>query len=102
MIRTPGVIRRHEGPEWHPLTPSGAALHPPPMRHIGIAAHSADGSSLCYLEMVRESARRLGEHEHPEITLSILPMGPTIPLWDANDLSQINTHLRHTADPLKA
>ena len=72
------------------------------MHHIGILAHSADGAALCYLEMVRESARRLGEHQHPEITLSILPMGPTIPLWDADDLSQINTHLRHTADRLKA
>ena len=59
------------------------------MQHIGILAHSADGAALCYLEMVRESARRLGEHQHPEITLSILPMGPTIPLWDAGDLSQI-------------
>ena len=37
------------------------------MRHIGILAHSADGSALCYLEMVRESARRLGPHRHPEI-----------------------------------
>jgi len=29
------------------------------MRHIGILAHSADGAALCFLEMVRESARRL-------------------------------------------
>jgi aspartate racemase len=72
------------------------------MHHIGILAHSADGAALCYLEMIRKSARRLGEHQHPEITLSILPMGPTIPLWDAGDLSQINAHLRHTADRLKA
>ncbi|MBS0385433.1 MAG: amino acid racemase [Proteobacteria bacterium] len=72
------------------------------MHHIGILAHSADGAALCYLEMVRESARRLGEHRHPEITLSILPMGPTTPLWDANDLSRINAHLRHTAERLEA
>lgn len=72
------------------------------MHHIGILAHSADGAALCYLEMIRESARRLGEHQHPEITLSILPMGPTIAMWDANDLSRINTHLRHTADRLRA
>jgi aspartate racemase len=72
------------------------------MLHIGILAHSADGAGLCYLEMVRQSARRLGEHQHPEITLSILPMGPVLPLWDANDLSQINTHLRASAERLKA
>jgi len=72
------------------------------MHHIGILAHSADGAALCYLEMVRESARRLGEHRHPEITLSILPMGPTIEYWDANDLAAINKYLRHTAERLKA
>ncbi len=72
------------------------------MRHIGILAHSADGAALCYLEIVRESARRLGSHQHPEITLSILPMGPTIPLWDTNDLAKINAHLSRTARRLKA
>jgi aspartate racemase len=70
------------------------------MLHIGILAHSADGSALCYLEMVRESARVLGDHQHPEITMSLLPMGPTIPWWDALDLDKINTHLRATAQRL--
>lgn len=70
------------------------------MLHIGILAHSADGSALCYLEVVREAARRLGAHEHPEITMSLLPMGPTLPWWDALDLEKINTHLRATAQRL--
>jgi aspartate racemase len=70
------------------------------MLHIGILAHSADGSALCYLECVRESARLLGDHVHPEITMSILPMGPTIPWWEAGDLTKINTHLRATAQRL--
>ncbi len=70
------------------------------MLHIGILAHSADGAGLCFLEMVRESGRLLGDHEHPEITLSILPMGPTLPWWDAMDLAKINAHLRHTAQRL--
>jgi aspartate racemase len=70
------------------------------MLHIGILAHSADGSALCYLEMVREGARRLGAHQHPEITMSLLPMGPTLPWWDALDLENINAHLRATAQRL--
>ncbi|QGZ94400.1 aspartate/glutamate racemase family protein [Terricaulis silvestris] len=70
------------------------------MLHIGILGHSADGSALCYLETVRESARRLGDHTHPEITLSLMPMGPTIPWWEAGDLDQINVHLRATAERL--
>ena len=67
------------------------------MLHIGILAHSADGAALCFLEMVRESARQLGEHAHPEITLSILPMGPVIAAYDRNDLAAVNAHLMRTA-----
>lgn len=72
------------------------------MLHIGILGHSADGSALCYLECVRESARLLGDHQHPEITMSLLPMGPTIPWWEALDLSKLNAHLRATAQRLAA
>ncbi|MCX7359905.1 MAG: amino acid racemase [Alphaproteobacteria bacterium] len=72
------------------------------MLHIGILGHSADGSALCYLECVRESARLLGDHVHPEITMSLLPMGPTIPWWESGDLAQINAHLRATAERLAA
>lgn len=70
------------------------------MLHIGILAHSADGAGLCYLEMCREGARLLGAHEHPEITLSILPMGPTLPLWERGALAEINAHLMHSAQRL--
>ncbi|MBX9747534.1 MAG: amino acid racemase [Hyphomonadaceae bacterium] len=72
------------------------------MLHIGILGHSADGSALCYLEMVRESARRLGEHAHPEITMSLLPMGPSLPWWEASDLARVRVYLRDTAERLAA
>jgi aspartate racemase len=72
------------------------------MLHIGILAHSGDGSALCYLEAIRESARRLGPHEHPEITMSILPMGESLKAWDVMDLDAINAHLMRTAQRLKA
>ena len=67
------------------------------MRHIGVLAHSADGAALCFLEMVREAARRMGAHQHPEITLSILPMGPTLELYQRNDLPAVAAHLARTA-----
>ena len=70
------------------------------MRHIGILAHSADGAALCFLETVREAARRLGAHQHPEITLSILPMGPTLELYQRNDLPAVAAHLARTAQRL--
>lgn len=70
------------------------------MLHIAILAHSADGSALCYLEMVREGARRMGSHDHPEITLSILPMKPTLAAYDQGDLGAVRAHLAHTAQRL--
>jgi aspartate racemase len=70
------------------------------MRHIGILAHSADGAALCFLEMVREASRRLGAHQHPEITLSIWPMGPLLDLYERNDLSAVAAYLAGTAQRL--
>lgn len=72
------------------------------LRHIGILAHSADGAGLCFLEMVREGARHLGEHDHPEITLSILPMAPSLDAYNRNDVIAVNSYLRATAERLAA
>lgn len=72
------------------------------MLHVGILAHSADGAALCFLEMIRESARVVGPHLHPEITLSILPMGDVLGAWERMDLQAINRHLMRTAARLKA
>jgi aspartate racemase len=69
-------------------------------RHIGILAHSADGAALCFEEICREAARRLGAHEHPEITLSILPMGPVLEAYRHNDLAKVKSHLGRTAQRL--
>jgi aspartate racemase len=70
------------------------------MRHIGILAHSADGAALCFLEIVREASRHLGAHHHPEITLSIQPMGPVLEHYERNALPEIRTHLARTAQRL--
>jgi aspartate racemase len=67
------------------------------MRHIGILAHSADGAALCFLEMIRAAARELGAHEHPEITLSIQPMGPALAWYDRNELGAVRAYLARTA-----
>jgi aspartate racemase len=72
------------------------------MLHIGILAHSADGAALCFLEMVRESGRVIGAHLHPEITMSVLPMGEVLKAWDRTDLEAVNRHLMRTAQRLKS
>jgi len=72
------------------------------MRHIGILGHSADGAALCFLEMVRDSARRLGEHQHPEITLSLQPMGPLLGAYDRDDRIAARAYLGRTVSRLAA
>ena len=72
----------------------------PTPAHIGILAHSADGAALAFLEMIREAARRLGPHEHPEITLSILPMAPTLDAYARGDLKSARDHLLRSASRL--
>src|SRR5262245_14227942 len=70
--------------------------------HIGILAHSADGAALCFLEMCREGARRLGTHMHPEITLNILPMGESMAAWEAMDLPSLRQGFARQAQRLAA
>jgi aspartate racemase len=70
--------------------------------HIGILAHSADGAALCFLEAVRESARLLGAHDHPEITLSALPMGPALERYRRGELGAVRSQLARTAARLAA
>ncbi len=71
-------------------------------RHIGILAHSADGAALCFLSAVREGARRMGAHDHPPITLSILPMAASMDAWARTDLAFVRGLLRTTAESLAA
>jgi aspartate racemase len=69
-------------------------------RHVGILGHSADGAALCFVEIVREASRRLGAHEHPEITLSILPMRRVLEGYERGDLTAVRHHLTRTAHRL--
>jgi aspartate racemase len=43
-------------------------------RHIGIVACSAEGAALCYQTIAIEGFHVMCEHDHPEVTLSSLPM----------------------------
>ena len=55
------------------------------MKTIGIVAHSAEGAALCFLTACMEGAEHLGKHMHPNIVLSAVPMGLSMPAWEAND-----------------
>lgn len=64
------------------------------MKTLGIVAHSAEGGALCFITACREGAKFLGTHMHPPIVLSAIPMGLSMPGWEAGEHSQIAPHLR--------
>ena len=72
------------------------------MQHIGILAHSAEGSALCYLTACHEGSRRLGPHQHPDITLDVTAMGASMQAWRDGDLASIRATLAETARRLAA
>jgi aspartate racemase len=45
-----------------------------PPKHIGIVACSAEGAALCYRAICLMAAECMGEHNHPPVTLSSLPL----------------------------
>ena len=57
--------------------------------HVGILAHSAEGATLCYRTMWLEGIRRMGEHNHPEITLTGVPMHRALDAWAAGDKARL-------------
>jgi aspartate racemase len=57
--------------------------------HIGILAHSAEGATLCYRTAWLEGVRRLGPHDHPEITLTGVAMAGSLGAWDRGDLAAL-------------
>ena len=55
------------------------------MKTLGIAAHSAEGGALCFITACREGAAVLGQHMHPPIVVSAVPMGLSMPGWESGD-----------------
>ncbi len=63
------------------------------MKTIGIVAHSAEGAALCFLTACHEGAVHLGTHMHPNIVMSAVPMGLSMPGWEANDYAAVGKFL---------
>lgn len=63
------------------------------VKKIGIAAHSYEGGSLCFITACREGAEILGPHMHPNVLLSAIPMGLSMPAWEADDFVAVRQHL---------
>ena len=63
------------------------------MKTVGIVAHSFEGAALCFLTACREGAVHLGQHMHPNIVMSAVPMGLSMQGWEANDYSAVGKFL---------
>jgi aspartate racemase len=72
------------------------------MKHIGILAHSAEGAGLCFLEACHAGEAKLGEHNHPDITLDIIAMGAAMKLWERHDYAAVRAILARSCDRLAA
>lgn len=55
-------------------------------KHVGILAHSAEGATLSYRTVWREGVRRMGPHNHPQITMTGIAMHHALAMWEQNDL----------------
>ena len=71
-------------------------------KHIGILMHSAEGATLCFRTAVHEAIGRMGDHNHPPITLSGRAMGQTLEAWDAGDLDFLRRFFAEDAAALSA
>lgn len=72
------------------------------MIHAGILAHSPDGSALCYLTFCHKGYERFGTHDHADVTLDYIPMGRSLPAWDAGDHAAVRATLALSVARLKA
>jgi aspartate racemase len=72
------------------------------MKTIGIVAHSAEGASLCFITACREGQKLLGPHMHPEIVLSAIPMGLSMPGWESDDHELVAQFLRRGVEQVAA
>ena len=72
------------------------------MAHAGILAHSIEGAASCLLTFCREGFRRMGAHDHPDVTLDCTPMARSLPAWEAGDHAAVRAILAGSAARLGA
>ncbi|HJQ46881.1 MAG TPA: amino acid racemase [Amycolatopsis sp.] len=72
------------------------------MRHAGILAHSAEGAALCFRTFCQEGFRRIGPHDHPDVTLDFIALARSMPAWESGDYAPIRTTLAESVRRLAA
>lgn len=72
------------------------------MKHIGILAHSFEGATLCFRTACLEGVKCLGEHMHPEITMTCSAMALVLDAWERGDNEQLRDFFMKDAKKLAA
>ena len=72
------------------------------MKHAGILAHSIEGGAACLLAFCREGFRRMGAHDHPDVTLDCIPMARSLAAWEAGDHATVRALLAESVARLAA
>jgi aspartate racemase len=70
------------------------------MLHIGIVACSTEGAALCYRTISIEGARRLGHHDHPEVSLHSFSLAQYMKSIDAGDWAGVAELMLASAEKL--
>ncbi len=70
------------------------------MLHIGIVACSTEGAALCYRTISLEGSRRLGRHDHPEVSLHSFPLSQYMKSIDSNDWAGVAELMLASAEKL--
>lgn len=70
-------------------------------QHIGIVACSAEGAALCYLTICLEGQALLGEYNHPEVTMSSIPLGRYMEALRQDDWGAVAELLLDSAHKVK-
>ena len=58
-------------------------------KHIGVVACSVEGAALCFREIAAYSGKLMGEHLHPQVTLSCIAMGEWLPAFNRGDIAGV-------------
>ena len=68
------------------------------MKHLGIAATTAEGAALCFRVFCQQGTADLGPHDHPDVTLDCIALARSLPAWERADYQSVRAAPSWTAD----
>jgi len=72
------------------------------MKHLGILATTPEGAALCFRAFCQEGFRRLGPHDHPDVTLVCTPLARNLAALGRGDYGSVRATLSASAQRLAA